>query len=240
MAASNSLNMDTSGVQTYDATTGGLDGSAVTQFTVQVGAANNKLASLGTGSSGQVLQSAGAGSNPAYSTATYPSTAGTLGNVLTSDGTNWTSASSSGIGNLLIAHKTLTSSQIKNLHGTPIEIIAAPGSGKAIQLIAFAARFNYGGTNVFVAGAAQTVSLYLNNNTTALLGSAVSNAMIVASATKFSSLSPFNVGTSVNQVAGVVDNVNVAAYNSVATEISGNAANDNTIDIVVSYYIVTF
>src|SRR5574338_20251 len=70
-----------------------------TQYTVQVGGASGTLANVGPGSSGQVLQSGGASANPAYSTATYPSTAGTSGNVLTSDGTNWVSqapAASSG------------------------------------------------------------------------------------------------------------------------------------------------
>lgn len=62
-----------------------------TQYTVQVGGASGTLANVGPGSSGQVLQSGGASANPAYSTATYPSTAGTSGNVLTSNGTNWVS-----------------------------------------------------------------------------------------------------------------------------------------------------
>lgn len=62
-----------------------------TQYTVQVGGASGTLANVGPGSSGQVLQSGGASANPAYSTATYPSTAGTSGNVLTSNGTNWIS-----------------------------------------------------------------------------------------------------------------------------------------------------
>ncbi|HPS16757.1 MAG TPA: hypothetical protein PKY41_06000, partial [Bacteroidales bacterium] len=42
------------------------------------------------GSTGQILQSAGA-SSPTWSTATYPATAGTKGNLLVSDGTNFVS-----------------------------------------------------------------------------------------------------------------------------------------------------
>lgn len=42
------------------------------------------------GSSGQILRSAGAAA-PTWSTATYPATAGTSGNALVSDGTNWAS-----------------------------------------------------------------------------------------------------------------------------------------------------
>ncbi len=44
----------------------------------------------GTATAGQVLRS-GASTTPSWSTATYPATAGTSGNVLTSDGTNWNS-----------------------------------------------------------------------------------------------------------------------------------------------------
>jgi hypothetical protein len=46
----------------------------------------------GTATAGQILRS-GASGAPSWSTATYPATAGTSGNVLTSDGTNWISAS---------------------------------------------------------------------------------------------------------------------------------------------------
>ncbi len=50
--------------------------------------------SLATGSTGQVLQSAGASSDPAFSTATYPSTATGTGTLLRADGTNWVATTS--------------------------------------------------------------------------------------------------------------------------------------------------
>lgn len=49
----------------------------------------------GTATAGQIPRS-GANSAPSWSTATYPATAGTSGNVLTSDGTNWISSPASG------------------------------------------------------------------------------------------------------------------------------------------------
>jgi hypothetical protein len=55
---------------------------------------------------GQVLQSNVAGA-PTFSTATYPATAGTAGNVMMSNGTNWASTSASGI---LVDVKILTAS----------------------------------------------------------------------------------------------------------------------------------
>jgi hypothetical protein len=51
---------------------------------------SSAIAFTAAGSSGQILQSAGAAS-PVWSTATYPATAGTLDNVLTSNGTNFVS-----------------------------------------------------------------------------------------------------------------------------------------------------
>lgn len=59
------------------------------------------------GSTGQILQSAGAAA-PTWTTATFPATAGTLGYVLTSDGTNWTSAAAAGGNDPRIVTKALS------------------------------------------------------------------------------------------------------------------------------------
>lgn len=69
----------------------------VTQHGVIVGAANKAIASTAVGSTGQVLQ-ANSSADPTYSTATYPSTSGSNGNVLTSNGTNWVSSAPAGGG----------------------------------------------------------------------------------------------------------------------------------------------
>lgn len=61
---------------------------STTQYAVLVGGANNAVASLPIGSAGQVLQSSGAGVNPAYSTPTLPTGSGSTGVILRSDGTN--------------------------------------------------------------------------------------------------------------------------------------------------------
>jgi hypothetical protein len=56
-------------------------------------AAGGVVTSTAAGTAGQVFQSAGAASPPTYSTATYPSTAGTAGSFLISDGANFMAAS---------------------------------------------------------------------------------------------------------------------------------------------------
>ena len=64
------------------------------------------------GSSGQLLQSAGAAS-PVWTTATYPATAGSSGNFMQSNGTNWTSAAPGALTRTDDTNVTLT------LGGTP-------------------------------------------------------------------------------------------------------------------------
>lgn len=67
--------------------TSAMTASTVTQYGVLVGGASNAVSSTAVGSAGQVLQSAGAGADPAYSTATYPLTT-TINQVLYSSAAN--------------------------------------------------------------------------------------------------------------------------------------------------------
>jgi hypothetical protein len=211
--------------------TSAVTANTVTQFDVLVGGASNAITSIGPGTAGQVLQSGGAAANPVYSTATYPATAGTSGNVLTSDGTNWISSTPSSA--LSIASVTLTSSQIKSLHATPIAIVAAPGAGKVIVLVNAICKFKYGGSNVFVAGAGQTINLYYSN-TIAFVGNFGNNVTLVGTTTGYT-----YPGLTSNLINQSFENLALNAYNPVATEISGNAANDNTFTISCVYYIAT-
>jgi hypothetical protein len=213
---------------------GGTGQVTLTNHGVLIGQATSAIAATAAGSAGQVLQSGGASADPSYSTATYPTTAGTSGNVLTSDGTNWNSSAPPG-GGVLNASGTLTSSQIKNLHATPITAIAAPGVGKVIQPLTGAFKFNYGGSNVFVAAASQTVTL----NTAGAANTFVvvaNNPTITASSNQ--TMLPVILAISTNASA-TLDNAAITFANSTATEISGNAANDNTITWNINYRIVT-
>ena len=88
MTTGNAINANTPGIVRYDGT-GTFTGLTTTNHAIQVGAASNGLTSLATGSSGQILQSGGAGADPSFSTATFPSTSGSSGTLLQSNGTNW-------------------------------------------------------------------------------------------------------------------------------------------------------
>lgn len=76
----------------------------------------------GTATAGQILRS-GASAAPSWSTATYPATAGTSGNVLTSDGTNWSSAAPAASATSVIADDTTTNATMY-----PVWVTANTGS----------------------------------------------------------------------------------------------------------------
>ncbi len=73
----------------------------------------------GTATAGQILRS-GSNAAPSWSTATYPSTAGTSGNLLKSDGTNWTSSSPAGSGSSLFLIQSQAASNSANISFTGI------------------------------------------------------------------------------------------------------------------------
>jgi hypothetical protein len=224
----------------------------------------NNLVNIPTGTSSKVVQSQGAGIALALTTATYPSTAtgtgkilredgtnwtpttstypdtaGTSTNVLTSDGTNWISSSGASTSGIITITGSLTNSQIKSLHATPIQIIAAPGSGSVIRIITAVGKMVYGGTNAFTAAASQTINLYFGAGTTSLwVVPLLTNAMIVATATQIASITPTGLAASTT-VNSTLDNQPVYLYNPVATEISGNAANNNTVNWSLSYQVIT-
>lgn len=93
MTVGNGLNIVNAGLVKFDGTAT-FAGVTTTQHAIQLGAASNGLSSLSLGSSGQVLQSAGAGADPAFSTATFPATATGTGTILRADGTNWSATTS--------------------------------------------------------------------------------------------------------------------------------------------------
>ena len=130
---------------------------------------------------------------------------------------------------------TLTSAQIKALHATPITIIPAPAAGQMILVNQTLSQLNYGGSNAFVNAGSQNISLYYGNST----GSRASNpimiyAQIVATSNQISA----SVGVANGASTGILATAIVASQQS-TTEISGNAANDNTIKVDVWYQIIT-
>ncbi len=213
MATNNAINLKLSGIVTYDAA-GSFTASTVTNHGVVTASTNNTVTSVA------------------------PSTSG---NVLTSNGTDWTSAAATGPSSLSYVTITLTSAQIKALHGTPIQIVAAPGAGKVLCVVGPTySKFVYGGTNVFVAGAAQTINLQYGTAFSALGtgGSIMTNALLVGTASALKgSITP--IASFSTTTLTDMENAALNAYNPIATEITGNAANDNTVIFSLLYYTVT-
>jgi len=259
---------------------GGTGQTTLTNHGVLVGAGTSAITQLATGSAGQVLQSGGASADPAYSTATYPSTAtgtgkvlvadgtnwvastptfpnasatsrkiivsdgtnwvastetwatpSTSGNVLTSDGTNWTSATAPG-GGVLSKSVTLTSAQIKALHATPIQLVAAAGVGTVIQVISCISKFTYAGTNQFTNGG--TISLVYKTSLASICALFGNSNMLGAA-----SLYLITTTAVPAQAIANLENLDIQLYNPSATEFAGNAGNDNTVTVNISYKILT-
>jgi hypothetical protein len=85
------LNAATAGSATTATTATNVAGGAIGQLHYQTGSGTTGFVAVGT--AGQLLQSAGS-AIPVYTTATYPATAGTVGKILRSDGTNLLSSTS--------------------------------------------------------------------------------------------------------------------------------------------------
>ncbi len=135
---------------------------------------------------------------------------------------------------LLIATLTLTSSQVKNLHSTPITLISAAGSGKTILVYFATGNLEYGGSNAFVATGSQ-IDLNYNNASGDTSTQAVMNNNAITATTGYSCFSTYNAG--LGDFSSKYENQNIVIYQTNSTEISGNAANDNAIKITALYSI---
>jgi len=168
--------------------------------------------------------------------------ASTAGFVLTSNGTNTKptfQAASSGSGEILSAKVTLTSAQIKSLLATPIELIAAPGADKVIMPISVYYYFVYGGTDAFTNG--QIIAPLTNNagTTTNIVEFTFPAASVIATTSAFQSSSLRSSATVLTTAPTNMINRNVIIKNTGATEITGNAANNNTLEVAMTYYVWT-
>lgn len=136
----------------------------------------------------------------------------------------------------------LTNSQIKNLQGTPIQIVAAQGANTLIVPINAVAFLNYGGSNAFVAPVtAPNINTYYTS-------SASSSTIIVAVCTSASytqtqsnyQIVPGDLSSTGTATASCINQpIYIAIDSGASSNITGNAANDNTISIRLEYFVLT-
>ena len=187
------------------------------------------MSEIGKGTTGTVLQGAGTGSAPKYSTATYPATAGTTGNLLQSDGTNWTSTAPPSV--ITSLNFSLTNAQIKS--SAAVTLVAAQGSGKVIIPLSINLKMVYGGTNAFTSAP----NIFLQ------YGTAISsfNCYAIGTLTNFWTATQ-NTYAFANNFVNEVNNA--TQFENVLLSIgftapTGNAANNNTMTGNFLYYVIT-
>ena len=128
---------------------------------------------------------------------------------------------------------TITSAQIKAIRATPITIATAPGAGLVIDLESAVLLLKYGGTNAFTNPQNFAIK-YVNGS-----GVAISQAITAAGFIDQTGNMRTSAAPKVDQVAtqAQCENQVIVLHNTGASEITGNAANDNVVIVRVSYNI---
>jgi len=141
----------------------------------------------------------------------------------------WEPATGGGGTGLLTANVTITNAALKSTV-TSTTLIAAPGAGKVIVPIRYVYIMRYGGTNAFTN--APSTRIRYNNANNQSQTTATLNATFWQATTDAYGTPP---------IAGTVELLS-AFENQPLTFImfaaaTGNAANDNTLDVEITYYI---
>jgi hypothetical protein len=130
---------------------------------------------------------------------------------------------------------TLTNSQVRNLGVTPITLIPAPGDGKVVAILNCFIKLNCPSASAFTGSGNLRVGYTMTSGKEVILTAKI-NTSIIASSNQISRTYP-------DQKTGdaYTNSVNqpVVIYKSTSTVLGGNAANDNTVTIILSYQVFT-
>ena len=128
---------------------------------------------------------------------------------------------------------TITSAQVKNLLASPVEILAAPPSGYANFVVNASVKSVYGGTNAFTN--AQATRLYWGSKSGSQASGQWSTSTISQTSTRAASV------VTVSSTAFPSSNIeatNIVFCNDGATDVTGNAAGNNTVKVSINYVTV--
>lgn len=198
--------------------------STYTAHGVLVGEGASSIVATTAGTNGEVLIAA-TGADPAFAALTS-----TGGSITFTPGANTLNldVSSDFLKTITVQ---LTSAEVKNLMGTPQIIIPAPAAGKIINIINGVAKLVYGGTNAFTNP--QQLDLEYNG-VVGILASTTGAGFIDQTADMYNGF--------INQEIVTPDTIEAKAVvlaNNAGSDITGNAANDNSLIITITYQILT-
>lgn len=143
---------------------------------------------------------------------------------------------SGGVGILQTISVTLTAAQIRSLATVPVTIVPAPGVGAIIITYFVSQKFNYGGTNPFIAGGNINLSYYDGVAAYQIVNNITPDALITAAATQYfpgdlaNAAGLYFTPAHIEDLPVVVENLGGANY-------TGNAADDNTLTVNVQYVV---
>jgi hypothetical protein len=158
----------------------------------------------------------------------------TTGKVIADSGVNISS-----LGLIQVATITLTSLQIKSLRATPIAFVPAAGANTVFVPVAAQANFTYGGTSAF--NQSGPISICFGSASAPFCLQGVVSAINIALTYDFICASTFlPLSNSFDFVASDLINQPLIVKNTGGVEITGNAENNNTIQIVFLYYVTTY
>ena len=204
--------------------------TGLTNHSVLVGAGTATITKVGpSATAGQILQSGGASADPTYSTATYPSTPGSSGTILRSNGTNFVNTSST-YPTSTTANQILYSSSTNNIS----EISTANGgllltSATGVPSIGNSVTGDFTFTTSTAGGSRRTTVTNTDNT------SGTSDALQIISVGGTSAGDPFNrwaVGSTRSYAAGI-DNSDTQAFkiNTLNSATAGMSSGTNLMRI---------
>ncbi len=128
---------------------------------------------------------------------------------------------------------TLTNANIKALRATPITLVAAPGAGYYLELVSATLILNYG-TNVLTCGAADDLVVQYGTTGVDVTASIETTGFIDQAADQVSHHKGITIAS--NTAANVANRL-LELFNTGGAEIAGNAGNDTTMNVVVTYWV---